>query len=75
MNDKSPFRLFNALSQKERDIFQALWPKMKERLQKQFDTKFDLDFDYVLYYDNQKATKQAVLDCIGLVFHQYYFSE
>lgn len=74
-NSTPPFRLFNALTKKEIDIFQTLWPRMVEKLQKRFNTEFKIDFDFNIYYDKQKATKEEVLSTIGEVFHQYYFSK
>lgn len=50
-NSTPPFRLFNALTKKEIDIFQTLWPRMVEKLQKRFNTEFKIDFDFNIYYD------------------------
>lgn len=72
LNDLAPYRMFNAITQKERWLVAKLWPTIKKRLEEKFDTQFALDKDYNIYYDNSKATKDEVLKVSGEVFMEYY---
>lgn len=74
LNDLAPYRLFNAITQKEKWLAKKLWPTMKQRLEEKFKTQFNLDDDFNIYYDNQKATKDQVLKITGQVFMDYYNS-
>lgn len=68
MNEIPPYRLFNALSYKEKKIIEQYWPIIEERLKQKYQTEFVLDKNYVLHYDKEIATKDEVLKVVGQVF-------
>lgn len=72
LNDLAPYRMFNAITEKEKFVIKKLWPIIKQRLEEKFKTEFVLDEDYNIYYDNEKATKDQVLRVSGDVFMDYY---
>ena len=74
LNELAPYRIFNAITQKEKWLVDKLWPEMKRRLEERFQTEFNLDEDFNIYYDNEKATKNEVLTVTGTVFMDYYNS-
>ena len=72
LNDLAPYRMFNAFTQKEKWLVKKLWPTIKQRCEEKFNTSFELDEDFNVYYDNNKATKDEVLKVSGKVFMDYY---
>lgn len=72
LNDLAPYRMWNAITEKEKWLCNKLWPIIKQRLEEKFKTEFVLDEDFNIYYDNEKATKDQVLRVSGEVFMDYY---
>ena len=76
LNAKPPYKIFNGLTKKEKDLFTLLWPKIEEALNNRFKTKFQIDYDYNLYYEEREDfNKEDVMTQIDKVFHDYYFGE
>lgn len=76
LNTHPPYIIFNGLTKKEKELFTLLWPKIEEALNNRFKTKFQIDFDYNLYYEQREDfNKEDVMKVINSVFYQYYFSK
>ena len=72
MNQIPPYRMCNAITEKEQKLYIQLWPKMKQKLENKFERPFGLDINFMLYYNPQGLTKNQVLSVISQVFKQYY---
>lgn len=76
LNIHPPYKVYNGLTKKEKELFTFLWPKIKEALEKRFKIEFKIDYDYNLYYEESDSfNKEDVMIQIDKVFHDYYFGE